>query len=175
MAAIERAPEMDVLLHEGKRVPLRSLYEKGPVALVFLRHLGCAFCSQHVAQLAAENDGSLMFVCMGQPEEAREYRTKHRIKHAFVCDPHEDLYREFGLAEGRGSQLINLHVVARGAGALLRGHVNRRSNANMRRLGGTFVICQDGKIAWSHLARDVSDLSKGQQVRDGLSLCCEEA
>lgn len=35
-----KAPDVDVLLSTGERVPLRSLYEERKLVLVFLRHFG---------------------------------------------------------------------------------------------------------------------------------------
>lgn len=159
---------MNVLTHEGTRVPFGVLYSDSPLVLVFLRHLGCVFCAEHATDLALAAEINLAFVCLGTPEEATGFRAKKRIPQLFICDPGGDLYREFGLSEGAGRQLMSLKIMARGAKAMMKGHVNRMG-PNARMLGGEFVLRTDGTVAWSHKACDVADNAPLSAIREALA------
>lgn len=152
-----KAPDVDVILHDGSSVPLRELYRERPLALLFVRHFGCTFCREQVAQFRDRPDLNLAFVTMGDPASAEAFRRKMRSPHRFVCDPERELYRQFDLRRGRMWQMVNPNVVARGMQATLAGHGMARPIGDPLQLGGTFVVDRGGRVAWEHRNRDAAD------------------
>lgn len=153
-----RVPEFGVLRHDGTQASLRSLAEERPVALVFLRHLGCVFCREQVAALRdALPEANVAFVTMVAVPLAARFRTWLRSPHAFLCDPDRVVYRAFGLERGSPGQLFAPAVLARGAAALRAGHRQGRPQGDVWQLGGTFVIDREGLVRAAFPARDAGD------------------
>lgn len=152
-----------------------ELYEARPVALVFLRHLGCIFCKDQVASLRGRNDLNLAFISISRPDEAQAFNAAYVVTHPHLCDPEEDLYREFGLPNARISQVVNLGVMGRGLRASLAGHRNRASGHNAQRMGGTFVVRTNGEISWSRVSRHVGDYPSPDEIGAALLVAGEKA
>lgn len=151
------APDVDVLLDSGEKVPLRSLYADRKLVLVFLRHFGCVFCREQVGQLRVHPNLNVAFVAMATPEQARDFKTKTRSPHPFVCDPERDLYEAFGLGRGDLKQMMNPRVFSRGFGATLRGHFVGLPIGDPWQMPGVFAIEPDGEVSWEYRSVDMSD------------------
>lgn len=85
-------------------VSLLELSRKSPVLVVFLRHLGCTFCREALADLATrrkaveENGTRLALVHMGSGEQGAALFTKYGLGDVpHFSDPDCTLYRAFGL------------------------------------------------------------------------------
>lgn len=156
----------DVLLHTGEIIPFAELHRE-PVALVFLRHLGCLFCREHVVQLRDYPDLNVVFVAMAGPGETNEFRTDHASPHRFVCDPERVLHSQFGVATARFGQVLNPRVLLRGASAMKYGLA--RPTGNPMSLAATVVLNEDGEVVWTHHARDIADNATPQQIVEGLA------
>ncbi len=151
------APELDVLLDSGETVPLRSLYADQKIVLVFLRHFGCTFCREHVAQLRVHHSLNIAFVGMGSPEQTTEFKRKSRSPHVFICDPEKRVYKAFGLERGEARQMFNPKVFSRGFGATLRGHLVGAPVGDPWQMPGVFLIEPTGEISWEYRSVDASD------------------
>jgi len=169
MAALLSAPVGNFFTSDGERGSLESLYQDGPIALVFLRHLGCVFCLEQALALNGHPDLPIYFVAMGAPQDVCKYKDKVASPHRFLCDPDEDLYREMGLLNATPSQVFTFQTFGRGLTSALHGRFNHRSSSNMARLGGAFLIGTDGSVLWSRPTRQVSDIVTGQEIRSALA------
>lgn len=156
--------EIEVQLSSGEVVPLASLYAEQPVALVFLRHLGCIFCREHVAQLRRLKDLNIVFVTLGTPEQTEAFRTKMQSPHRFICDPDKTLYRHFEIPRGGLTQMMSPQVFVRAIGATLQGHRNGRSDADPLQLPGVFVIGTDGVVTWQYRSKNASDNAPPDEI-----------
>ena len=83
---------------------LESLSHEAPVLLVLLRHLGCTFCRETLADIAArrqeiESAGArLVFVHMGEDAKAAYLFERYRLEDIpRISDPEAGLYRALGL------------------------------------------------------------------------------
>lgn len=150
------APELGYVLHTGERGPLSRLYSEQPLVLVFLRHLGCVFCREHVATLN-RSTLNIALVVMASPTAANAFREEMQSPHPFLCDESHELYDAFGLKRGNLTQLFNLHTIRRGMEATRAGHRVGKPVGDPWVLGGTFVVSTDGKIVFSKPAHDASD------------------
>jgi peroxiredoxin len=169
VSTIVRAPDVEVLLSTGDRVPLQSLYQQERLALVFLRHFGCLFCKEHVSQLRRLPECNIAFVTLGTPEQTEEFRQKMSSPHKFISDPEKKLHRLFDLKPGGMAQVINPHVIVRSISAMFSGFMNSMSGINQLDLPGVFVIDTDGTVSWEHRGRDVADNASATEIQKRLS------
>lgn len=136
--------------HTSLGPSLAELSRKQRVLLVFLRHLGCTFCREAVADLVAERPtieaggAVIVLVHMGTPaqiEALLAHRGAGRMHH--LADPGQHLYRAFDLARGRFGQLLGPAVWWRGVEAgVLRGHGVGRLVGDGFQMPGVFVLHQ---------------------------------
>lgn len=146
----------------GRR--LLELIEASPVLLVFLRHAGCTFCREALADIAQareeiESTGThIVLVHMGDREELGELAHRHHVQTLDrICDPDRELYRAFGLKQGKWRQLFGPKVWLRGVFAGLgRGHGLGRPSADVRQMPGVFYVDQ-GVIARAYRHKSAAD------------------
>jgi len=100
---------------------IKSLSEQSPVLLVFLRHFGCVFCKEALADLSrlkssiTENGIQLAFVHMASGHVANDYFEQFKLDPAIhVSNPEKNFYTAFGLMKGTISQLYGLRTWIRG-------------------------------------------------------------
>jgi len=158
------APDTEVLLHTGERVPLASLYAARRLVLVFLRHCGCLFAKEQVSDLRFHPNLHIVFVSMGDLEQTRAFREKARSPHPMIVDPDRELYRAFGLGRGEGKQLFSPKTFARGFGATLRGHWVGKPVGDPWQMPGVFVIEPDGRVSWEYRSVNISDNVRAEQI-----------
>ncbi|MEZ6119134.1 MAG: redoxin domain-containing protein [Pirellulaceae bacterium] len=120
-------PMRELLTNTGKR--LDELADIAPQMVVFLRHAGCTFCRQALADIAAgrqqiEATGcEIVFVHLGQEDDdSKQVFQRYNLDDLpRISDPTCRLYRQFGLDLGGFTELFGLRVWLRG---LLFGIVN---------------------------------------------------
>lgn len=158
------APNVEVLLHTGERVPLSRLYEERPLVLVFLRHCGCLFAKQQVAELRFHPHLNIAFVTMGTLEQTQSFRERSKSPHPMIADPGRALYQAFGLGRGEGKQVFNIRTFARGFGATLRGHWVGKPVGDPWQMPGVFLIGRGGEIEWEYRSVDAADNVTAEQI-----------
>ncbi|MEC9372508.1 MAG: SelL-related redox protein [Planctomycetota bacterium] len=132
---------------------LADLSARTPLLLVFLRHLGCTFCREALADVGArrseiESRGTrIALVHMSDPEEAREVFARYGLGDvAQVSDPSQALYRSMGLQRGSLWQLFGLKVWWRG---FVAGILNRHGVGGLMgdgfQMPGVFLV-ENGKV-----------------------------
>jgi peroxiredoxin len=142
----------NVTTASGQR--LVDLAQQSPVLLVFLRHAGCTFCREAVADIAKirheiECQGTrIVLVHMGDRSAMEQLTQKYGLNDLDrICDSEQLLYSAFGLRRGTFSQLFGLKVWWRGfVAGLLQGHGVGRPVADSRQMPGVFYVDQ-GLIA----------------------------
>jgi hypothetical protein len=166
-----RVSESCVLKHDGETAPLFSLASERPVALVFLRHLGCIFCREQVATLRdTMPEANIAFVTMAEPRLAARFRTWIRSPHLFLCDADHKLYTAFGLERGTFAQVLAPQIGIRALSAMRRGHFPGRLIDDPWQLGGTFVMDGEGNVSASFPASDAGDHPSPEALRKALGL-----
>lgn len=140
-------------LHQGhmlSALSLRELTDKRPALVIFLRHMGCTFCREALAEIAQkrkeiEASGALIvLVHMSPPNKAAPFFERYDgldtppIFH--ISDPDRRLYAAFELARGKFKQLFGLREFTRGFKAgIIKGHFLGLPKGDGRQLGGAFV------------------------------------
>ncbi len=133
--------------------PLHGMAEHAPVMLVFLRHFGCTFCRETLADVARHRDAiaatgaQVAFVHMSPPAEADRWFAEYKVADLpRISDPDKHLYRLFELEEGSLNQLANPRVWWPWfRTAVIEGHGAGAAGPNWRQLTGVFVVHR-GKV-----------------------------
>ena len=93
-----------------------SLSSEQPIMLVFLRHFGCTFCREALADIsknrtAIEESGvRVVFVHMAEDDIADRYFKRYNLEGAVhISDPSCRFYAAFGLVKGNFTQLFGLN------------------------------------------------------------------
>jgi hypothetical protein len=127
---------------------LANLSADRPVLLVCLRHLGCAFSREALADLqqqraAIEATGARLVIAHLEPPSAAEpLLQQYGLGDvATISDPSARVYESCGLERGRVTQLIGPRVLWRWLTVAL---VERRgagwTGADVRRMPGAFLV-----------------------------------
>lgn len=143
---------------------LDALSERQPVLIVFLRHLGCTFCREALADLNAqrariEASGTAMcIVSMADEASTRALAAKYGLPDiAIVSDNAKTLYNAFELERGTLSQLFGFRMVLRGvqAGVFAKHGVGMLAGDGFQ-LPGAFVV-HKGKVVRAYQHKDAAD------------------
>lgn len=126
---------------------LDDLANERPQLVVFLRHTGCTFCRESLADLEAQRPSieasgcGIVLVHLG--ESLRDDAIFERYSVADlprIADPACRLYRLFGLSLGRLSELLGPTVWIRGfIAAIVRGHGFGGLRGNALQMPGVFL------------------------------------
>jgi len=152
---------------------LLELSRQGDVLLVFLRHLGCTFCREAVADLSEQRQSiegdagtKIVFVYMPGPGdtqalEARASRffAKHGMEDsARVADPDKRLYRAFGLGRGSLGQLFGWKNLKRGfVAGVMKGHLVGPLVGDGFQMPGVFLV-RDGAVVAGYRHETAADV-----------------
>ncbi len=156
---------------------LGDLSDETTVFLVFLRHFGCTFCREALADIAKRRSNieekgiKLVFVHMTDHETAERYFDKYNLEGVpHVSDPECRFYQAFGLVKGNFTQLFGLQSWIRGFQVgVMEGHGVGPMLGDGFQMPGIFVI-KDHKVKDSFIHKLASDRPDYDQL---LEQCCE--
>lgn len=156
-----RAAMADARTQHG--ATLLELSQPGPLLIVFLRHLGCPFCREILAEVR-ERKGRLdeqgvrvAFVHMGQEEQARPLFERFDLGDAHrVSDPDQRLYQAFRTRRGGPWALSSPYVLWRLLKLAIRGILPGRIVGDVWRLSGAFLV-RDARIEAARRAKTQAD------------------
>lgn len=154
--ALRRRTNLGMTLDELSRI--------SPVLLVFLRHMGCTFCREALADLAAmrpqiEQEGArLVLVHMSSEATASRFFSRYGLEDVQrISDPERTLYRAFGLPRGRFGDVLGPKVWWRGFQAgVLGGHGVGRLMGDGFQMPGVFLLFH-GEILRSYRHQSAAD------------------
>jgi hypothetical protein len=140
---------------------LRDQLGGGVSLLVFLRHFGCIFCRETIADLreAAEADPDfphVLFFFQGTATEGRAFLRRYWPGARAVADPDLAFYDRFGVPRAGFLEALGPSVLRARNRARAKGHTNGARSGDIWRMPGVFAV--DGaRILWSHEARHAAD------------------
>lgn len=140
--------------HTQRRERMVDLSYESPLLVVFLRHFGCTFCREALADIAEQRASieargvRIVAVHMSPVKDATEVFTHYGLADLDrISDPERNLYRAFGLKEGSALQLLGPKVWWRGfVAGILRGHGVGRLKGNGFQMPGAFVFHEGGVV-----------------------------
>jgi peroxiredoxin len=126
---------------------LVSLSTERPQLVAFLRHFGCTFCREMVADLAARRKeidargSQLAFVHLGTEEKAKSFFTYYKLDDVSrFSDPEGKLYEAFGLVHAELRQYLNRESLSRMFVAWFHGHFVGFPAGDVERMPGVFLL-----------------------------------
>lgn len=159
----EHAPDATLAAADGRSIRLATLWLEGPLVLVFLRHPGCPFCREMLARLrGAEEElarrGATIAVVLPTAVAGAQSVCAQLAPH-FVClaDPDGRAYELYGLGRASWLGIAGPEVMMAGVRTVLTGHLPGLPRGDTWRLGGAFVIGQDGRVRFVHRGRHAAD------------------
>ena len=159
----ERARPLKLRAAHGAEINLQDYQGRNTVVLWFTKGMACAFCRQHMSQLARvyptirERGGEVLQVTPSPPERARFYARRFTLPFPYLCDPGHEAWEAWGLARRR-------HGPAYYAKALIAGLTESRPANDFGSFGpslseipsmladddmGFFVIDRDGLVRYA--------------------------
>ena len=132
--------------------PLEQLARDRPLLMIFLRHGGCPFCRQVLADLQAKRPAieargtRIALVHMMSDAEAASLFAKYGADDLpRISDPERRLYQQFELPRAGYWEIAGPPTWWSGLKATLSGNLPSKPRGDIFQLPGAFLI-QDGKI-----------------------------
>lgn len=142
---------------------LGDLSRKSPVLVVFLRHCGCTFAREALADVAAQrvaitaSGTDIVVVHMQTDDEARELFSRYGLADILrISDPQQTLYQAFEVVRGSLWQVAGPGMWWRAVGSLMKGHLIGVPKADVFQLPGAFLI-HNGQIVNAFRGKNSSD------------------
>ena len=130
--------------------------------LVFLRHFGCIFCRETLADLRAASEAhedypEVLFFFQGSATEGRAFLRRYWPDARAIADPDLEFYERFGVRRASFLEALGPAVVlgARSR-ARAKGHENGPRSGDIWRMPGVFAVA-DKEIIWAHQPRHAAD------------------
>lgn len=171
----DRAGALSVLTATGEEVELASTWRDGAVVLVLVRHFGCQFCRQQVAELRGivpeiEAAGaSLVIVGNGTAEHLREFQEGPGAGLTIYTDPSLRVYETLGARRASVRDVLDPQLILNGARSLRQGHLPGLLRGDRRQLGGTWVVRGGGEVVYEHLSAIAGDHPPLDDLRAAVS------
>lgn len=146
---------------EGSNVRLGDLWRERPAVLVFIRHFGCLFCREQVAELKdvlpeLRSLANVVIVGNGEPFHAAAFREDESIEVPLLVDPDLEAYAAAGLRRGIRSS-VSLGAVKNAVRALRGGHRQTSVKGDPWQQGGVLVITPDGVLVYHYVSKTAGD------------------
>lgn len=154
---------------------LYDLSKQQPILLVFLRHFGCTFCREALADIAERRTAieatgtKIVFVHMSENKLAERYFNRYDLAGIdHISDPECQYYIAFGLTKGSFTQLFGLKSWVRGfQTGIIKGHFVGTQLGDGFQMPGVFTI-QNGELKDSFIHKVASD----RPDYESLVKCC---
>jgi peroxiredoxin len=126
---------------------LNDLSIQQPQLVLFLRHAGCTFCREALADLSQQRSAieasgcGIVLIHMGDNDRDANFFEKYGLGDIpRIADPSCRLYRQFGLDLGSFTELLGPRVWLRGLiAAVLNGHGVGRLQGNGFQMAGAYI------------------------------------
>lgn len=165
-AGVLDAPVAGVNLMPGT---LRDQLGDATTLLVFLRHFGCVFCRETVAELRRASEAAdfppLLFFFQGTPTEGRAFLRRDWPTVRAVADPSLRFYEAFGVERMGWLDLLRPGLWTAELRARGKGIAPGERSGDIWRLPGVFLVRGD-RILWAHAFRHPGDLPDFAAVPD---------
>jgi hypothetical protein len=159
---IRALADATILDTDGEPVRLAAAWRDHPAVIVWLRHFGCVFCREHVAEVrAARPDiealhAGIVFIGNGTPRAAAWFQKGFASDSTVLTDPDLVSYEAIGARSGLVS---TLGPQAWGAGvrAFRRGARQTTTKGHPFQQGGVLVIAPGDAVLYRHVSRTAGD------------------
>jgi peroxiredoxin len=147
----------------GRTVALESLWRERPAMLVFVRHFGCLFCREQVAEVRSHAAAfvaagvDVVVVGNGSVAEAAAFATEHAGSLRVLTDPTREAYCAFGMQRGWRTA-ANVGTVSRAVRALAKGYRQAaRPQGDPFQQGGVLIFEAGGRERWRFISKEAGE------------------
>ncbi len=161
----DAAPQLTLPDALGKPVALRSLWQRGPLVLVFYRGGWCPYCNlelrawQRELSVLDHLGASLVAISPQSPDHSISTAEKNELAFPVLSDSALQAAEAFGLAFALSPEMVALYTrVGNGLPVI---------NGNGRwvlPLPATYVIDRDGRIVFAHIEADYRERAEPAEV-----------
>jgi len=160
----ENAPDFEVQRADGGVARLGD-YSGRRLLLVFVRHLACLPCQQHLHEIDSElaviegSGARILVISFDGHEEVRHYRLKLNVSFPVASDESRAAYRAYGLARASFLRTWHPKTLSRYVTLLRQGLKLQkpRKGSDLSQLGADFVVDADGRVAFAHYSERPDD------------------
>jgi peroxiredoxin len=99
----------------------------------------------------------IVLVGLGTVEETAAFKAQFHVPFPMIADPEKRLFKAFQLKQATPKALLSVGMAMKGLAALAKGHGIGIPKGDVRQLPGVFIIDRDGRIRFSHFAKDPAD------------------
>ncbi len=165
----------DLKLKDGRSIFQRSQEE--PLLFVLVRHRGCTFCRESLAQLAqqqkalVERGWTPIVVHMGSEESSQLLKQEYGLEQVeFHSDPDRLFYQAFGARKGKAVELFGPRIWWRGfVAGVVKGHGVGALEGDGFQLGGVYSLVK-GTLELLHDPCDAADVENWDELLKKSSL-----
>ncbi len=158
------APLFTLPTVDGRTIALADVLQSGrPAALIFLRHLGCIPCREHVLEMCARHaeferlNAQVLVISFGTLPAVQQWLTATCGAFEVLLDRDRAIYTAYGLERSywRSRSLRTRWYYFK---AWLSGKKSRAApGEDTSQLGGDFVVDRAGRLSLVHPSRDPAD------------------
>lgn len=161
LAVGDLLPDTWLVDADSRRIQLSVALAGSPALVVFLRHLGCLPCREHLLEaLDARGRLGLRIACVSfaGPDLLAGYRSQLGREVLLLGDVERILYRALGFGHASTARVwLDPRVWRRYAELMRRGRRLTRVRQDTLQLGGDIVLAPDGRIGWLYRSRGPED------------------
>jgi peroxiredoxin len=99
----------------------------------------------------------IVLVGLGTVEETAAFKAQFHVPFPMIADPEKHLFKAFQLKQATPKALLSVGMAMKGLAAMAKGHGIGIPKGDVRQLPGVFIIDTDGRIRFSHFAKDPAD------------------
>jgi hypothetical protein len=161
-------------MSDGAAIALGRLWAERPVLLTLVRHYGCQFCREQVAQMRQirgeiEAFGtSMVFIGNGTPPMAEAFIEETGLDVPLYTDPGREVYRALGAKRASALALLDPRLWLNGLRTLLHGYFPGRPRGDTAQLGGVFLIRPDGSMPYAYRSERAGDHPSNRAILDAV-------
>lgn len=150
-----------------------------PTLLIFLRHFGCIFCREMVADLRQLTQKQsdyppILFFYQGTVEDGTAFFGNLWPEAQAVADLEQRFYTLFGLSKGSAAQMFGPEVWACGVRAAFKGHFIGAPVGDPWMMPGVFFVEKDA-VLWEHSFKHAGDHPDFKTLPEQLSGVLDKA
>jgi AhpC/TSA antioxidant enzyme len=144
---------IEVLTPRGRPVFFGDLWKDQPAVIAFVRHFGCLFCYEQVAEMVEVSadierwGGRFCVIGNGTPLHAGVFMAEAKLKGDVFTDPGRLLYSGLAMRHGVFTTL-NPTSSRHARRAYARGYRQRGLRGDPWQQGGAIVAARDGAVAF---------------------------
>lgn len=179
-ATVAALADVTVLDEDAREHRLGDCWARQPVVLVLVRHFGCLFCKQQVAELAKERGriralgGELVILGNGGPEHVRWFREDFGVESPVFTDTTAQAYRIAGAKRGFFTG-ANPRTMLASLRAFAKGYRQSGTRGDRYQQGGVLVIMPDGSMPYRYISRFAGDHPAPEAVVAALERATQSA